>query len=323
MQMRFIGWASAALLLVAGPGCSGDDDEPGASGPVAGNDGSGFGNAGGSSGGSGDGSGGGGGDAQGAGASGGDSTDPTGTSDGGLAIPDELRLCNGELCECADGIDNDGDGTIDGFDVECTGPGDDDEGSFATGISGDNRDPFWQDCFFDGNSGAGDDDCRYHTECLTGEREASDRSCTVTQECVDFCGALTPNGCDCFGCCAITREDGSEIHVVIGATCDEDDLSACQTCTPSEQCGNECGECELCPGRTVDDLPASCSQQPPGDGGSGSGGEGGSGGSGEAGSGGSGTPVTCDNGATVCETQGDCPSGYYCSWACCTLIPPD
>lgn len=57
------------------------------------------------------------------------------------------------------------------------GANDDDEGSFGTGISGDNRDPKWQDCFFDGNSGAGDDRCRYHTECLTGARDADDPSC--------------------------------------------------------------------------------------------------------------------------------------------------
>ena len=74
-------------------------------------------------------------------------------------------MCNGAACACADGIDNDGDGELDGFDTECTGANDDDESTFATGIPGDNRDPVWQDCFFDGNSGAGDDKCRYHSDC--------------------------------------------------------------------------------------------------------------------------------------------------------------
>ncbi len=38
-------------------------------------------------------------------------------------------------------MDNDGDGLVDGFDPECTGPFDDDEATFATGIPGDNKDP--------------------------------------------------------------------------------------------------------------------------------------------------------------------------------------
>src|SRR5260221_8786085 len=36
--------------------------------------------------------------------------------------------------QCSDGKDNDGDGLIDGFDPECTGPWDNDESPFATGI---------------------------------------------------------------------------------------------------------------------------------------------------------------------------------------------
>ncbi|HTV23935.1 MAG TPA: hypothetical protein VMG12_34830, partial [Polyangiaceae bacterium] len=83
--------------------------------------------------------------------------------------PSGILLCGSEPCACNNGIDDDGDGTVDGFDIECTGGIDNDEGSFATGIPGDNRDPKWQDCFFDGNSGHGDDRCRYPTACLTGE----------------------------------------------------------------------------------------------------------------------------------------------------------
>src|SRR5690606_33835333 len=47
-------------------------------------------------------------------------------------------LCGSTPCACSDGQDNDGDGVADGFDSECTGPFDHDEGSFATGIPGDN-----------------------------------------------------------------------------------------------------------------------------------------------------------------------------------------
>ena len=45
------------------------------------------------------------------------------------------------------------------YDAECTGASDNDEASFGTGIPGDNKDPCKQDCFFDGNSGSGDDGC--------------------------------------------------------------------------------------------------------------------------------------------------------------------
>jgi hypothetical protein len=88
--------------------------------------------------------------------------------------------------QCSDGKDNDGDGLIDSRDPECTGPLDNDEGSFATGIPGDNVDPKWQDCFFDGNSGGGDDGCRYSTGCLTGELAPTDKNCQVTADRVDL-----------------------------------------------------------------------------------------------------------------------------------------
>ncbi len=89
------------------------------------------------------------------------------TSMGSIALPQSVTmtaagtvLCGNAPCQCNNGVDDDGDGTVDGFDIECTGAIDDDEGSFATGIPGDNRDPKWQYCFFDGNSGHGDDRCR-------------------------------------------------------------------------------------------------------------------------------------------------------------------
>jgi hypothetical protein len=255
--------------------------------------------------------------------------DPTGIVDGGFTIPDELMLCGGP-CACADGMDNDGDGVADGFDTECTGLNDNDEGSFATGIPGDNRDPKWQDCFFDGNSGAGDDGCRYATECLTGDLAQSDPDCVLSQQCIEFCAARTPNGCDCFGCCTIPTDTGN-VSVILSATCDADDISTCATCTPTDQCGNTCGECELCLGKTVSDLPESCFDMPgdpPGTGGTGTGGTG----TGGTGTGGTGTgtggsppppPVVCDGGARVCGSHADCGAGYYCWQACCLLIPPD
>jgi hypothetical protein len=326
MRTAMVGWCSALLSCIALPACSGDDDGPNSGDPSAG---SGAGTTGSGAAGLGNDSGGSGGSRSGSGGSGGGSLDggvldpnaPTGTVDGGGATPNGLLLCGDRACQCSDGIDNDGDGFADGFDFKCTGPLDDDESSFSTGIPGDNRDPFWQDCFFDGNSGAGDDKCRYHTECLTGVRDPSHSSCTVVQACIDFCQPRTPNGCDCFGCCTVRLPDGSDLSIVLSSACDPEHLDRCTTCTPSTQCNNECGECELCPGKTIADLPQSCS--PPSTGGSGGvGGIGGTGGN-TGGTGGSGTPVTCDNGAPVCLSQEWCPAGTYCSWGCCTSIGPD
>ena len=69
------------------------------------------------------------------------------------------------VTQCNDGIDNDGDGKIDLADPECVSPLDNDESSFATGIPGDNVDACKQDCFFDGNSGMGDDGCQWELKC--------------------------------------------------------------------------------------------------------------------------------------------------------------
>jgi len=215
--------------------------------------------------------------------------------------PDGSGTCGDATCACSNGVDDDGDGAIDGLDAECQGPLDNDEGSFATGIPGDNRDPVWQDCFFDGNSGAGDDKCRYHTGCLTGEKSADDPDCTVTQDCLDFCQARTPNGCDCFGCCTVTTSSG-EIDIQIGGSCSLEDASdedVCPRCTKTTSCDNECGTCELCPGRTVADLPEECHPDDP-----------------DAGMDGGGPGYTCDDGQ-VCASSADCPSSYYCSLGCC------
>jgi hypothetical protein len=202
-------------------------------------------------------------------------------------------------CQCSDGIDNDGDSpdgiqSIDGLDIECTGACDNDEGSFATGIPGDNKDPH-QDCFFDGDSGAGNDGCKDRDD--------------PSLECQEFCAPLTPNGCDCFGCCTVTLSDGGTTTVQLGGTCSDADLledsSACESCTQSESCMNECGECELCPGKDPADIPESCGS----DNGDGDG----------DGSGGS-PNFTCDNGATPCTSSAECGANGYCQTGCCIDI---
>jgi hypothetical protein len=218
--------------------------------------------------------------------------------------------CGDGPCACDDGMDNDGDGLIDGFDPECTGPYDDDEGTFATGIPGDNKDPIWQDCFFDGNSGSGDDKCRYKTGCLTGDLDPSHRDCQVSQQCLEFCRPLTPNGCDCFGCCEVFDADGDSHFVVIGGECSVDGLGtdACQTCTQTTECTNDCGRCELCLGKTIDDLPDDCFDDPNDPDMSSSGDGGGSGG------------PTCEDGLTPCQSSTECASNEYCQLGCCIEV---
>jgi len=218
-------------------------------------------------------------------------------SDGGV-------LCGSVPCQCSDSIDNDGDGLIDGLDPECTGPADNDESSFGTGIPGDNRDPFCQDCFFDGNSGSGDDHCRYSTECLTGGTPGGHgcgMDCSVSAACIDYCRARTPNGCDCFGCCTVARTDGTTVDIIIGGTCSEatlDDPTRCTVCTKSTDCENTCGRCELCPGRTIADLPSDCYPDGGVDGG---------------------VPYTCDMGEMPCDAATPCAAGTYCVFGCCIL----
>jgi hypothetical protein len=226
-------------------------------------------------------------------------------------------LCGAEGCTCSNGKDDDGDGLVDGFDPECTGPLDNDEGSFATGIPGDNRDPKWQDCFFDGNSGAGDDKCRYATGCLTGELSQDDPDCQLSKPCIDFCAKLTPNGCDCFGCCTVQLPSGQTTDILTGSSCSLDEVGdeqACPKCEKTDACGNTCGRCELCPGKTVEDLPEDCGDET-GVGGAGSG----SGGSGTGG----GPTYSCDGGEQVCGPDlPSCGLGMYCSLGCCLFQPP-
>jgi hypothetical protein len=225
-----------------------------------------------------------------------------GTGDGGFQFGSS---------ECTDGQDNDGDGVTDGFDPECTGAADNDEGSFATDIPGDNIDPKFQDCFFDGNSGAGNDGCRYHSCCLlddpntpeiecpddiSGQYDPAD-DCEVVQQCIDVCAPLTPAGCDCFGCCTIC-DDATCVDIYINPAvapdCDQDtlgDADACPRCTKSTDCaGGDCSvveDCTVCPG---EELPEECNGE-----------------------------YECPGGATSCP-DGTCADGLFCSNGCCINI---
>ena len=227
--------------------------------------------------------------------------------------------------QCSNCVDDDADGKVDGFDAECTGPLDNDESSFATGIPGDNIDAVMQDCFFDGNSGAGNDGCNIHVCCLLGAPDQ--QSCPIgankynitecppplgntplPQKCIDVCGKLAPPGCDCFGCCTICDGAGMcrdvDINPAVSPNCDQTNVNdpgpdgmidtnddPCRKCIQNTDCGSpECGgaTCVLCPGQDPSTLPSSC-----------------------------GGMSTCPDGYMACAADGTCPEGTYCSNGCC------
>jgi hypothetical protein len=209
-------------------------------------------------------------------------------------------------------VDNDTDGVLDLADPECVSSWDDDEGSLATGIPGDNKDEACQDCFFDGNSGSGNDGCRVPTSCILLGNDSSGHgscsSCEQPKKCQDFCKPYTPNGCDCFGCCEIHLPGGSITNVLLGGGCsiDGNKITGCTQCVPNPSCNNSCGRCELCPGKTAADLPADCTPAPD------------SGVPGEPPA----PPHTCEGGGTVCgEGLPLCAAGALCQFGCCVLTP--
>lgn len=232
----------------------------------------------------------------------GSETTTTGMPTGGGGGPVD---CGGTVYACGDGEDNDGDGSIDLFDPECTGPCDDDESSFQTGIPGDNMD-CRQDCFFDGNSGQGDDGCLWDLRCdpanpgefinceYSGGNNCDNQPPNQDQDCIDFCEPFVPPGCDCFGCCEIQTDEGSLwIFLNSHPDCALDNLAACTECSPQiDDCGNTCEPelCELCFGEDM--LPEGC------DG------------------------VSCPEGSNPCETNEECPFDYFCYLGCCSPPPP-
>lgn len=207
-----------------------------------------------------------------------------------------VARCGKGPCACDDGIDNDGDGLIDGLDPECTGALDEDELTFATGKQ--SKVKSCRDCYWDEDMGTGNDACRYASACLRGASPTGNGSCSscqVSQQCVDTCAARTPSGCDCFGCCDITKPDGSMVTVELSDHCSLapiklNDPQACPPCKKSSQCGNPCGRCELCLGRTLKDLPADCSLT---------------------------SEFRCEEGQKPCGSSGDCTVDQYCQQGCC------
>ena len=139
--------------------------------------------------------------------------------------------------------------------------------------------------------------------------------------CLAYCGPLTPNGCDCFGCCNLPA--GTDNWVFLGSedangdgSCtlaDVNDPSKCQPCMPVKGCLNPCGTCELCIGKNT--LPPECYPSDK-DGGAG----GGSSGTGGAGGG---VSDQCPAGVTPCGLPGQalCTGNEYCITGCCRAVP--
>ncbi|MFO0550804.1 MAG: hypothetical protein U0271_20590 [Polyangiaceae bacterium] len=267
---------------------------------------------------------------------------------GGIAPPMSIAMCQGHIYACGDLLDNDNDGLVDSNDPDCLGPCDNTEDSLYGGIPGQSGPPCKVDCYFDQDSGSGNDDCYWSHECDGHETSpdfypepAEGASCkyngdsTVipptgktcgelnqaqSQLCHDYCGPLTPNGCDCFGCCELPAGTGKFVWLgsegatgTTVCTLDKvDDPTVCHPCQPVADCLNDCGPCEICIGKPLPDP--SCFG---GEGGAGTGGAGGGFGQGGAGN------SQCPDGVQVCGLPGQaaCPDGYFCNTGCCYGVP--
>jgi len=203
---------------------------------------------------------------------------------------------------CNNGIDDDGDGLIDGVDPECTTPFDNDEASFAKGVTGDGEDGDWGwcklDCAFDGNGGSGDDGCTFDGRC---HRLPNDPRCPFDPiaaadpvkcppqptRCTNYCGPRTPNGCDYTGCCDVFDSSGVAHRVRLNPTCSMATLSdptRCWPCERNEEYARPCGRCDACIGKSK--VPSDCG-------------------------------TTCGNGASRCGPGAPCAAGEWCLTGCC------
>ncbi len=198
-----------------------------------------------------------------------------------------IEQCQDKLYACGDCQDNDGDGLTDMDDPECLGPCQNAEETFAGEIPGGNAAPCLHDCYFDQDTGSGNDDCRWDHRCDPEEPETgcefdpdvnivgtgltcNELGVAQSQACEDFCAPLTPPGCDFFGCCELPAGTGN--YVWIGSedengdpSCDSDSLfnpERCHSCTPlGDPYFKPCGPCELCAGMT--ELPPECQDPEP------------------------------------------------------------
>ena len=227
----------------------------------------------------------------------------------------------GTTLACGNCQDDDEDGLMDAADPDCLGPCDDSEDELFTGATPPINGQCATDCYFDRNPGR-DDGCDWSYRCdpkavgptfsPTGlarcEYDETDTACDITPARVSACEAnclpLTPNGCDCFGCCELPSGSGNFIWLgsenLDLAHCElqtSEDEALCKPCTPAPHCKNECEECELCVGKPT--LPSVCGL-----------------------SGGSVVPL-CQNGRAACDPENPttCTGLEYCITGCCVPLP--
>ena len=263
-------------------------------------------------------------------ANGGSSAAGSGTagSSGDAAPPHQCQItaCQNKVYQCGDCIDNDDDQRFDSDDPECTGPCDNTEDSYFGGIPGQNNAPCREDCYFDQDTGSGNDQCYWHQGCdplsvapdfpPSGDAQCgydpgmvvpgsgstcAELSAVQSGMCASACLPITPNGCDCFGCCELPADSGQFVWIGSATknegTCDAahvSDPSACHPCTPVPSCFNRCEACEICVGRTApspDCATPSVNRCPP-------------------------SQAACGQ-----PGEADCAAGYYCITGCCAEAP--
>jgi hypothetical protein len=254
--------------------------------------------------------------------------------------------CFNQFYGCGDGVDNDKDGLVDSLDPDCFGPCDNTEDGLAMGIPGSGPAPCKSDCFWDSDYGSGNDLCFWNHKCdplsippnyypeswmgsvcaynpaamtagttLTCDELSNQQSA----ECLALCAPLTPNGCDCFGCCVMYKDGVAYGPVYLNTedgtgnySCTLDDAGDPSKCAPCTQvkngCNNPCETCELCLGKNT--LPPEC-QSPAIDGGIDAGTDGGT------------LSAQCPDGVEPCglPNQGLCAVGHYCITGCCIPTP--
>jgi len=220
-------------------------------------------------------------------------------TDGGTKVC-YYATCQGKVYSCGDCVDNDGDGRVDSDDPDCLGPCDNTEtGALTLGIPGGNNAPCKADCYFDQDTGSGNDNCFWDHQCDPLEVAATNYSpegskcsynpsagagsltCAGAQQaqsatCKNVCLPLTPNACDCFGCCAIgPQADAANKKGIWLGSLDRNtgqpsctlqtvgDESKCHPCTIVTSCYRSCGPCQFCLGDPPDKDFSGCTQPPP------------------------------------------------------------
>jgi hypothetical protein len=210
-------------------------------------------------------------------------------------------FCAGQLRECGDTLDNDDDNLIDLDDPDCLSPCDNNETSFSLQYPGGGSDGCKLDCYWDANSGQGDDQCNHNIVCdsldpggASGCAHDPDfLMCDDAQQsaqCLAVCPAMVPNGCDCFGCCQLGDQT-----IFLGiqqegeGPCSAATPELCSSCTLHMGCFNPCDSegCELCFLDSIEDLAPGCREP------------------------------ACPDGVQSCTSSYSCPPETSCKTGCC------